>query len=192
MGQLEEMQTFVCVVDAGGIGLASEKMGIAKSAVSRRLAELETRLDMTLINRTTRTSKVTEAGEHYYKRALELINQISELNSITTTPDCSLKGTLRISTTISFGLSQLAPTLDEFSKAHPELKFDIDLSNHNVDLIEGGFSLALRLGNLEDSTLKARKIAKLNYSICASPEYLKQHGTPKTPDDLKEDRKSVV
>ena len=187
MGQLEEMHTFVRVVDAGGIGPAAEQMGIAKSAVSRRLAELETRLDMTLINRTTRTSKVTEAGERYYKRCLELVKEISELNTPSTDPENVTLGTLKIAATISFGLLHLAPALDVFAKEYPELTFDINLTNHITDLVEGGFDLALRIGDdLKDSSLKARKITQVHYNLCASPEYLKQHGTPKTPDDLKD------
>lgn len=187
MGQLEEMQTFVHVVDAGGIGHAAEQMGIAKSAVSRRLAELETRLKITLINRTTRTSKVTEAGEHYYKRCLELSKEISELNSPSTDPENVISGTLRIAAPISFGLLQLAPALDIFAKENPELTFDIDLTNEKSDLVEDGFDLAIRIADeLKDSSLKARKIAHIGQNLCASPEYLKLHGTPKTPDDLKD------
>jgi len=116
---------------------------------------------------------------------LQLINQVSELDSTTTDPDCLLSGTIRLSSSISFGVSHLAPALDIFSKTHPELRFDIDLSNHSVDLIEGGFDLALRVGKLEDSSLNAKKIAQIRFNLCASPEYLKQYGTPKTPDDLK-------
>jgi len=188
VGQLEDMQLFIQVVDAGGIGPAAEQVGIAKSAVSRRLTELEKRLSMTLINRTTRTSKITENGQNYYNRSIQLIKEVSELNSITSHPESVLRGTIRLSSTISFGVSHLAPALDIFSKTHPELTFDIDLSNHQVDLIEGGFDLAFRVGKLEDSSLNAKKITQIRFNICASPEYLKQYGTPKTPDDLKNHR----
>jgi DNA-binding transcriptional LysR family regulator len=185
MGQLEDMQAFIRVVEAGGIGPASEQLGIAKSAVSRRLAQLETRLGVTLINRTTRTSKITEAGQHYYARSVSVINDIAELNSITSDPECALNGTLRLSAPLSFGLLHLAPALDTFAKRHPKLRLDIDFSDHETDLIEGGFDLAFRIGDLNDSTLKARKISPIRFNICASPEYLKKHGTPKTPNDLK-------
>ena len=185
MGQLEDMKTFVRIVEAGGIGPAAEQMGIAKSAISRRLAELENRLRMTLINRTTRTSKITEGGQNYYNRSLQLINEVSELDSTTTDPDYLFSGTIRLSSSISFGVTHLAPALDIFSKTYPELKFDIDLSNHTVDLIEGGFDLAFRVGKIEDPSLNVQKIAQIRFNLCASPEYLKQYGTPKTPDDLK-------
>ncbi|MEH6455142.1 MAG: LysR family transcriptional regulator [Cocleimonas sp.] len=187
MGKLEEMQTFVHIIKAGGIGPAAEQMEIAKSAVSRRLAELETRLDVTLINRTTRTSKITEVGEQYYKRCLELTKEISELNTPSIDPENVNSGTLKVAAPISFGLLHLAPALDAFAKEYPEITFDISLTNDTTDLIEGGFDLALRIaGDLKDSSLKARKITQVHYSLCASPEYLKLHGTPKTPDDLKD------
>jgi len=186
MGQLEEMQVFVRVVDSGGIGNAAEQMGIAKSAVSRRLSELETRLGVSLINRTTRRSNLTEAGQNYYARSQRIINEIKELDSQTSDPDFSLKGTLRISVPLSFGLLHLTPALDLFRREHPELSLDLHFTDRETDLIEGGFDLAFRIGDLSDSSLKARKIAPIKLSLYASPEYLKTHGTPKTPPELKD------
>ena len=186
MGQLEEMQVFIRVVDAGGIGLAADQMGIAKSAVSRRLSELENRLGVTLLNRTTRSSKLTEAGQNYYTRSHQLINEIDELNNQTSDPDFELNGTLRISVPLSFGLAHLTPALDLFTREHPELKVDIEFTDRETDLIEGGFDLAFRIGDLSDSSLKARRIAPIKFHICASPEYLKQYGVPQQPSDLKD------
>lgn len=186
MGQLEDMRVFVRVVEAGGIGLAAEQLGIAKSAVSRKLADLETRLGVTLINRTTRTSNITEAGSKYYERALRVIDDVDELNTMTSDPDLSLKGTLRLAAPLSFGLSHLAPVLDLFAKEHPELTLNIDFSDRQIDLIEGGYDLAFRIGDLADSSLKARKIFPVNIMFCASPAYLEKHGTPKMADDLQD------
>ncbi len=186
MGQLEDMQVFVRVVDAGGIGLAAKQLGIAKSAVSRRLADLEKRLGVTLINRTTRRSNLTSEGQSYYTRSHQLINDIEELNNLTSDPDCSLNGTLRISVPLSFGLLHLTPVLDLFSKEHPELHLDIEFTDRKTDLIEGGFDLAFRIGDLEDSSLKARKISPIRLICCSSPRYLKQHGIPKNAEDIKE------
>ena len=185
MGQLEDMLVYVRVVEAGGIGNAAEQLGIAKSAVSRRLTELEARLGVSLISRTTRTSKLTEAGKLYYTRSLRVIDEVAELNSSTTNTETSLGGTLRLSAPLSFGLSHLTPALDDFAKEHPELTLDIDFSDHKTDLIAGGFDLAFRIGELDDSSLKARKISPIHTSICASPDYLEKNGIPKTPDDLK-------
>ena len=185
MGQLEDMQVFVRVVDAGGIGLAAEQMGIAKSAVSRRLSELENRLGVTLITRTTRSSKLTEAGENYYTRSQQLINDIDELNNLTSDPDCSLNGTLRLSVPLSFGLLHLTSAIEQFIKDHPQLSLDINFCDRETDLIEGGFDLAFRIGDLQDSSLKARKISPIKLIVCASPGYLEKYGTPKHPEDLK-------
>ncbi len=186
MGQLEDMQAFVRIIDAGGIGLAAEQMDIAKSAVSRRLSELENRLGVTLINRTTRSSKLTEAGENYYTRSQQLLNDINELNNLTSDPNCALNGKLRISVPLSFGLLHLTSAIEQFTREHPELSLDINFSDRETDLIEGGFDLAFRIGDLQDSSLKARKISPIKLIICASPAYLKKHGTPKSPEELRQ------
>lgn len=186
MGQLEDIQTFIRVVEAGGIGNAAEQMGIAKSAVSRRLAELESRLGVTLITRTTRRQNLTEKGQQYYSRSLLIINEMTELNNITANPECDLKGILRVSAPLSFGLAHLAPALDQFIKEHPQLILNIDFSDNQVDLIGGGFDLAFRISDLEDSSLKARLICPIRFTVCASPDYLEEHGIPKHPVDLKQ------
>lgn len=186
MGQLEDMQVFVRVVEAGGVGLAAEQLGIAKSAVSRKLSDLETRLGVTLIHRTTRTSSITEVGSMYYERALRVIDDVDELNTITSDPDVSLKGTLRLAAPLSFGLSHLAPVLDTFAKNHPDLTLNIDFSDKQIDLVEGGYDLAFRIGELADSSLKARKIFPVKIIICASPAYLEKYGRPMTVEDLQQ------
>lgn len=186
MGQLEDMQVFVRIVDAGGISPAADQLGVAKSAVSRRLSELENRLGVSLLNRTTRSSNLTDAGKTFYERSQQLINDVNELNSLTSDPEFSLSGTLRISVPLSFGLSHLAKPIEIFSKEHPELSMDITFIDSETDLVEGGYDLAFRIGELEDSSLKARKITPIKLVVCASPEYLKQHGTPQTPEDLKD------
>jgi len=185
MGQLENMRVFIRVVEAGGIGRAAEQLGMAKSAVSRRLAELEDRLGITLINRTTRTSSLTEAGNLYYTRALSIVDDVAELDTLASDPETSLQGTLRLAAPLSFGLSHLAPALDAFAKEHPELTLHVDFSDQQIDLIEGGYDLAFRIGNLENSTLKARRISPIHIVMCASPGYIDKWGSPKKPDDLK-------
>lgn len=185
MGQLENMQVFIRVVEAGGIGLAAEQLGIAKSAVSRRLADMENHLGITLINRTTRTSSITEAGNLYYTRALKILGDVVELDAMASDPQASLRGTLRLAAPVSFGLTHLAPALDRFTKKHPELTLHVDFSDQHIDLIEGGYDLAFRIGNLESSTLKARRISPIHIMMCASPDYLDQWGIPEKPDDLK-------
>ncbi len=185
MGQLEDMQIYIRVVEAGGIGPAAEQLSIAKSAVSRRLAALEARLGVTLINRTTRTSSVTEAGKLYYSRALQVVDDVAELDTLAADPQTSLQGTLRLAAPLSFGLDHLAPALDIFAQDHPELTLHVDFSDQHIDLVEGGYDLAFRIGNLEDSSLKARRISPVHFVLCASPDYLQRRGTPRHPDELK-------
>ena len=188
MGQLEDMNLFIRVVEAGGISRAAEQMDIAKSAVSRRLAELEARVGARLINRTTRTSSMTEAGKGYYERATKVIDDVAELNAITADSRCALEGTIRLAAPLSFGLAHLAPAIDIFVKEHPEINIDINFSDRQIDLIEEGFDLAFRIADLKDSTLIAKKISPIRLVLCASPGYLKEYGIPKTPKELKNHR----
>ena len=188
MGQLEDMNAFIRIVEAGGISRAAEQMDIAKSAISRRLVDLETRLGVRLLNRTTRTSSLTEAGQSYYERALKVIDDVAELNGIVTDSDHDLEGTIRLAAPLSFGLAHLAPAIELFAREHPGLTINIDFSDRQIDLIEEGFDLAFRIADLKDSTLIARKISPIRVLLCASPEYLKENGMPKKLSDLKRHR----
>jgi DNA-binding transcriptional LysR family regulator len=186
MGQLEDMHIFLRVVETGSITKAAEQMNIAKSAVSKRLAILEHKLGITLINRTTRKSSLTEAGQNYYQRSKLILDEVEELNSQTSSSKRALEGTLNIAVPLSFGLSHLAPALDLFLQQHAELKLNINFSDQKIDIVEQGVDLAFRIGQLDNSRLQARKIAPIRHVLCASPEYLKIYGEPKTPDDLKQ------
>ena len=185
MGQLEDIQVFIRIVEAGGIGKAADQLNMAKSAVSRRLTELESRLATKLIQRTTRTLNLTEAGQVYYQRAIKVVDSFETLNHSVQTSDQSLSGTLRIALPLSFGLSHLSPVLDKFASEHPQLTLKLDFSDREVDLIEEGIDLAFRIGDLKETAIQARKILPIRFMICASPEYLEQAGLPETPQDLK-------
>jgi DNA-binding transcriptional LysR family regulator len=185
MGQLEEMRNFVRVVEAGSISKAAEQLGLAKSGVSRRLVELETRLGMRLLNRTTRRSSLTEAGRAFFEGSVKLIGDVEELNARTADSDASLEGTLRMAAPLSFGLCHLSPAIDVFMREHPELNFHIDFSDRRIDLVEQGVDLAIRIADLEDSSLRARRICPIRMLLCASPAYLDQHGMPQEPAQLK-------
>lgn len=188
MGQFEEMQNFVRVVEAGSISKAAEQLGLAKSGVSRRLVELESRLGVRLLNRTTRRSSLTEAGQAFYTGAKKLLGDVTELNSATADTDASLEGTLRLAVPLSFGLCHLSPAIDEFLGAHPELTINIDFSDRHIDLVEQGVDLAIRIADMSDSTLQARRICPVRILLCASPSYLEQYGVPRVPEDLKTHR----
>ncbi len=185
MGQLEDMNMFIHVVDAGGISRAADQMNLAKSAVSRRLVDLETRLGVRLMNRTTRTSSLTEAGRNYYERAVKIVDDVAELNTLTEDSNIALEGTINLAAPLSFGLCHLSTAIDSFIKQHPKLTININFSDRQVDLIEEGMDLAFRIAALKDSSLIARKMSPIRHVICASPDYLIKHGTPKTPGDLK-------
>lgn len=182
------MQAFVRVVEAGSISKAAEQLGLAKSGVSRRLAELESRLGVRLLNRTTRRSSLTEAGQSFYEGAVKLLMDLSELNAATADTHACLEGTLRLAAPLSFGLLHLSPAIDEFLRMHPDLNINIDFSDRHIDLVEQGVDLAVRIADLGDSNLRARRICPVSIVICASPDYLATHGTPRVPADLKSHR----
>jgi len=186
MGQLEDMSVFVRIVDAGGIGKAADQLGIAKSGVSRRLVALEARLGVSLINRTTRSSSLTSVGREYYERAVKLIDDVLELDGLAADEGKSLEGLMRLAVPLSFGLTHLSPAIDIFSSKNPGLAINIDFSDHQVDLVEQGIDLAIRISDLKDSSLQARRICPIRLQLCASPSYLEKHGTPRKPEDLKD------
>ena len=184
MGQLEDMQLFIRVVNAGGIGRAAEQLGIAKSAVSRRLSELEARLGCRLIQRTTRTSSLTDIGQRYYLQAQKLIDQVDEVHLDMVNESKALSGSIRLAVPLSFGLLHLSSAIDLFIKQHPGISVQLDFSDRQVDLVEEGFDLALRIADLQDSSIQARKICPSHHVLVTSPDYLAQKGEPKKPADL--------
>ena len=188
MSRFEEMKTFVRVVEAGSISKAADQIGIAKSGVSRRLADLEKRLGVKLINRTTRRSSLTEAGESYYRGAVKLLGDVAELDTSIISTETRLQGTLRLAVPLSFGLGHLSPAIDEFLRLHPELDTHINFSDHRIDLVEQGVELAIRIADLDDSSLQARRICPIRLALCASPGYLAKQGAPSTPEDLSDHR----
>ena len=186
MGQLEDMAMFVRIVEAGSITKAAEQLNIEKSAVSRRLKELETRLGSQLISRTTRQSNLTQAGDQYYQKVNHILSEVDALNEETSGTPTRIEGTLKMTAPLSFGLMHLNDVIDEYANQHPELKFELDFSDRHTDLIEEGFELAIRIRELQDSSYQAKRLALIRYALCASPEYLERMGTPKTIEDLEE------
>ncbi len=184
MDQLEAMRNFIRIVEAGSISRAADQLGLAKSGVSRRLVELEKRLGVRLLNRTTRRSSLTETGQAYYEGAVRLLGDVAELDASVADRETSLKGTLKLAAPLSFGLDHLTPAIDEFVRAHPEVTIDVDFSDRQVDLVEQGIDLALRIAELGDSSLQARRICGIRLLMCASPGYLEAHGAPRDLADL--------
>ncbi len=184
MDRFEELQTFVAVVEAGSFSAAADRLNLAKSAVSRRIGDLEGRLGAQLINRTTRRLSLTDAGHRFYERSARLISDMVEAELAVASGQTELRGRIRMAAPLSFGLLHLAPALNEFLAAHPELELDLDLNDRQINLVEEGVDLTLRIGQLSDSSLVARRLAPIRMALCASPAYLEQHGAPHTPQEL--------
>ncbi|WP_417535943.1 LysR family transcriptional regulator [Methylophaga sp.] len=184
MSQLEEMQCFVRVVEAGSITKAAEQMNTVKSAISKRLTDLERRLGISLLKRTTRKQTLTDAGRSYYQHCVRILDDIYEVENALGNEQTSLSGRIRLSAPISFGLLHLSPALREFNQMHPDIIFDIDFSDRHQDLVAEGLDLAIRISNLTDSSMIARKLASTRLYICGSPDYFAQNGLPEQTEDL--------
>ena len=184
MDRFADMQMFVSVVEAGNISAAAERLNLAKSAVSRRLAELETRLGVSLIHRTTRRLNLTDSGHAYYARCVAILADVEEAESAVSQAHAALRGTLKVALPLAFGLLHLAPLIQAFMTAHPDVRFELDFNDRQIDLMQEGFDLAIRIATLEDSSLIARRLAPIRHVVCASPDYLAQHGTPQSAADL--------
>ncbi|OSQ28825.1 LysR family transcriptional regulator [Thalassospira sp. MCCC 1A03138] len=180
---LDDLQTFVEVADAGGVSPAARRLGVSKSVVSRRLIRLEAELGIQLLTRTTRGASLTEAGVVFRDHAAKAWAEINEARE-TLLPTGQLCGLLRVSLPLSFGPDHFAPILSQMAQRYPLMHIHTCYSDQFVDLIAGGFDCAIRLGHLADSNLIARRVGPLYGTVVASPDYIKAHGAPETPEEL--------
>jgi DNA-binding transcriptional LysR family regulator len=183
--KFEDIRTFVAVVQGRGFNAAARQLGFVKSAVSRRIREMEDRLGTRLLNRTTRNVTLTESGQEFYDRAIKLLADLQEAEDMATKGSHEAKGTLRLSAPVSFTIHCLAPVLKKFRDTHPQLEIEIDTNDRKVDLVSEGYDLALRISRLKDSSMVARRLAPIRHAVCASPQYWKENGRPKVPKDLR-------
>ena len=188
MHRFDDLQTFVTVVETGSFTAAADRLGVAKSAVSRRVSALEVRLGVQLIRRTTRRLNITQTGQSFHERCVRILADLEEAESALAQEHGELRGRLRIALPLSFGLHHMYEPIAEFSRRHPNVGFDLSLNDRQVDLVEEGIDVAVRIGLLRDSTLIARKLFEARTVICGSPDYLREFGTPETPDDLRNHR----
>lgn len=188
MHRLEDLQAFVAVVEAGSFTAAADRLGMAKSAVSRRLSGLEERLGVQLLQRTTRRLNLTDTGRSFYERSARILADLDEAEAAVHQEHGELRGKLRIALPLSFGIRHMCKPIAEFAQLHPRVTFDLDLNDRRVDLLQEGADLALRIGRLSDSSLIARRLFDSHTVICASPGYLEQYGAPQTPAELREHR----
>ncbi len=184
MDKLREMQSFAAVVSAGSFVAAADALDTSKAAVSRHVAELEERLGVRLLNRTTRKLSLTDDGQTFLDHCTEILAAVEEAESDLSSRSAEPSGLLRISVPVTFGILHLAPLWGVFLSMHPKITLDVALADRTVDLVEDGFDLAVRISSSQHPNLIGRKLASTRMVLCASPAYLKRRGTPKRPEDL--------
>jgi len=184
MDRFQQMRAFVAVADAGSFVRASDAIGASKTAVSRLVAELEARLGTRLIQRTTRKLSLTPEGEVFHERCRQLLDGVAEAEAELADQAGEAVGILKVNVPVTFGVLHLAPLWPAFVARHPKLLPDVTLSDRVVDLVEEGYDLALRIARLRSSSLVSRQLASTRLVLCASPRYLRAHGTPRHPAEI--------
>ena len=185
MDALSSMELFVEVVGAGSFSQAGRRRGLAASSVTRSINGLEDALGARLLNRTTRRLSLTEAGRLYYERSRRIIAEVEDARLSVTQLEAAPRGTLRLNVPVVFGRLHVAPALPAFLARYPGLQVDLHMTDAFIDLVEEGVDLAVRIGELADSSLIARRLAPNHRVICASPDYLRGAGMPHQPADLR-------
>ena len=184
MDRLRSMQVFASVVEHGSFVAAADALDLSRPMASKHVKQLETSLGVRLLNRTTRTVSLTEAGRTFYRRCQTIFAEIDAAVAEASDLQVKPRGILRINAPISFGCSPLTPALARFQDRYPDIGVELTLDDHVVDLVDEGYDVAIRIGRLADSTLIARKLAPCTLKVCVSPEYLDQRGQPTSPEDL--------
>ena len=184
MDKYQEMRVFSAVVEASSFVGAADSLDMSKAAVSRYVSELEQRLGVRLLHRTTRRLSLTPEGEVFLARCREILSSIEASEVEITTRSVSVSGLLKVSVPVSFGMRHMAPLWPDFLDLHPQLNLDVQLADRLIDLVDEGFDLAIRIARLEDSSLISRQIAATRLVLCAAPSYLERRGLPAHPSDL--------
>lgn len=184
MDNLTDIGVFVKVVDRGSFTLAADDLALSRAVVSKYISRLEERLGARLLNRTTRRLSLTEAGAALFEASRGAIERIEEAEAAVAHLQSEPRGRLRVSAPMSFGILHLGPAIADFARAYPSVTLDMRLDDRYVNLVEDGYDLAVRIGALTDSTLVARKLGTTRAVVCASQQYLAEHGEPDTPEDL--------
>lgn len=184
MDRLSGLAIFAAVVEEKSFSAAAKQLGMSKSAVSKQVGKLEDRLGARLLNRTTRRLSLTEVGSTYYEHCVRILEEAEVAEAAVTRMHDRPRGTLRINAPVSFGILHLAPAICDFLEENQEIAIDMTLDDRFVDLVEEGYDVAVRIGDLKDSSLIARNLAPCRFVVCATPEYLARFGTPAVPQDL--------
>ena len=184
MDRFLAITVFAKVVEQGSFARAAARLDQSTSAVSRQVALLEAHLDTRLLNRTTRRLSLTESGRAFYERIVQLLADLEEAEEAVSAAAVAPRGTLKLTCSITFGIRHLAPALAEFGARHRQVRFDVELSDRAVDIVDEGIDLAIRIGDIGSQSLIGRRIGVTQLVCCASPAYLATHGTPAVPADL--------
>lgn len=184
MDRLTAMETFVCVIESGSFSAAARLLDVGQPAVSKSIAQLEERLAVRLLLRSTRGLTPTEAGQAFYERAKRAIEEADEAELAARGSAGALSGRLRVSAAVTFARLHIIPRLPSFLERHPDLNIDIILDDENIDLLEHGIDVALRMGVLGDSTMTARRLTRGRRCVVGSPAWFAKAGEPRTPADL--------
>jgi DNA-binding transcriptional LysR family regulator len=184
MDKFLEMKTFAAVVDAGSFVHAADALEMSKPAVSRHVAELEQRLGVRLLHRTTRKLSLTEEGRAFYGRCRTVLADVEVAEAEVTAKSIVINGLIKVNVPVSFGLAHLAPLWPDFMSRYPDVLLDVTLADRVVDLVEEGYDMSVRIARLPSSSLVSKKLASTRLKLCASPGYLRKHGKPKHPSEL--------
>jgi DNA-binding transcriptional LysR family regulator len=184
MDRLTSMSIFVRVVALGGFAAAARESDISATMAAKHVQALEAHLGSRLLNRTTRRQSLTEVGQIYYDRCKKLLAEVDAVDSSVSQLRATPRGTLRITAPVTFGTKRLAPALADFLRLYPDVNVDLTLNDRVADLVDEGFEAALRVGHLADSQLVSRPLHPYRSMLCASPDYIRRRGRPKTPQDL--------
>ena len=181
---LQQMTAFAKIVGTGSLSAAARELGVSTAVVSRKLGALEARLGVRLLNRTTRRIALTDEGARYHEACLRILAEIEEADAEAAARRVEPQGVLKVAIPASFGHKHIAPLIPHFAERYPRVQLALSLSDRTVNVVDEGFDLAIRIAELQDSSLAARKLAPNRRVVCASPAYLRRHGTPDTPHDL--------
>lgn len=186
MSDFTDMEIYARVISAGSMSAAGREMNLSPAVVSKRIRRLEERLGTRLLQRTTRQIAMTESGQGFYERVIAILASVEEAEAYVADGAAQARGTLKVAAPTSFGRLHIAPHLAEFFKANPDLGVNLDLEDSFVDIVGEGYDLAIRIAELSDSSLVARRLAPVHRILCASPAYLQRHGEPQSIADLME------
>lgn len=186
MSILTYIEVFVTVVEEGSFAAAADSLGISRPVVSKQVSQLEQQLGVQLLHRTTRRLRLTEAGQVFFRYAQSILANAKEAEQVVLPLQSEPKGKLKISAPESLAISLLGEALREFQQRFPQIVLEVVITGQYIDLIENGIDIALRMGDLDDSTLMARKLMPSTIHVCASPEFWKIHGKPAHPSELKD------